>query len=142
MKSQQDVKSMNTGEGDSDRAVSNEVSPRAKRRRFTGEYKRRILEEVDACGHGQLGLIMRREGLYSSHIETWRRQRDAGELAALAPKKRGPKAQERNSLQPQVDRLRRETARLKERLRQAEIIISVQKKISEVLGLPPSEEKS
>ena len=142
MKYQQDMKSMNTSEDENGATASNEVPPRARRRSFTGEYKRRILEEIDACEHGQLGLIMRREGLYSSHIDTWRRQRDAGELVALAPKKRGPKAQERNALQPEVDRLRRETARLQERLRQAEIIISVQKKISEVLGLPPSGEKS
>ena len=104
---------------------STEVHARRTRRAFTADYKRRILDEIDGCEHGQLGLLLRREGLYSSHVETWRRQRDAGELAGLTPRKRGRKAQERNPLQPEVDRLRRETARLQERLRQAEAILGL-----------------
>jgi transposase len=140
MKAQQDMKSTDTSKENTDEAESNEVVSRPTRRVFTAEYKRNILEEVDACEHGHLGLLMRREGLYSSHLETWRRQRDAGELAGLTPRKRGRKAQERNPLQSEIDRLRREAERLRERLRQAEIIISVQKKVSEVLGLTPTEE--
>jgi hypothetical protein len=68
------------------------VTAKAKRRRFTAEYKRRILKEADACDRGELGAL-RREGLYSSHLVEWRRARDAGELAGLTPRKRGPKAQ-------------------------------------------------
>jgi transposase-like protein len=70
-----------------------EVTAKAKRRRFTAEYKRRILKEADACDRGELGALIRREGLYSSHLVEWRRARDAGELAGLVPRKRGPKAQ-------------------------------------------------
>ena len=111
-----------------------EVTERAKRRRFTAEYKLRILREADACkGDGDLGALLRREGLYSSHLTTWRRQRDEIAKAGLKARKRGPKPKD---VDPQVKRLERENARLKERLEQAETIISFQKKLSKLLGIP------
>lgn len=111
-----------------------EVTERATRRRFTAEYKRRILREADACkGNGDLGLLLRREGLYSSHLSTWRRQRDAIARVSLAPKKRGRTAK---PVDPRVKQLRWENARLKRRLERAEAIIEIQKKASELLGIP------
>ncbi len=99
------------------------------RRRFTAEYKAKILAEADACTEpGLLGELLRREGLYSSHLTTWRRQRDDGALAGLTPKRRGGKAKPKNPLADEVTRLQRENDRLKEQLRQAELIIDVQKK--------------
>jgi transposase len=112
-----------------------EVVPRAERRQFSGPYKLRILEEVDRCTErGQIGALLRREGLYSSHLSTWRRQRAAGQLQALSPQKRGPKAREVGA--EELVRLQRENERLRARLEQAEIIIDVQKKLSRLLGLP------
>lgn len=114
-----------------------EVAERAARRRFTAEYKRRVLHEADACaGVGELGGLLRREGLYSSHLTTWRRQREQGTLAALSPKKRGRPATPGSPLARRVAELEREKARLEGRLKQAETIIEVQKKISEILGIP------
>ena len=118
-----------------------EVPEKAKRRRFDAAYKLRILEEADrSTGPGELGELLRREGLYSSHLTTWRRQRDGGPLAALEPKRRGRKAKRRDPLAKENQKLRRLNQRLAERLRQAETIIDVQKKVSEMLGIaPPSE---
>ena len=114
-----------------------EVAERAARRRFTAEYKLRVLHEADACaGAGELGGFLRREGLYSSHLTTWRRQREQGTLAALSPKKRGRPAPPGSPLARRVAELEREKARLEGRLKQAETIIEVQKKISEILGIP------
>jgi transposase-like protein len=87
-------------------------------------------------GPGELGELLRREGLYSSHLTSWRRQRDEGSLAGLAPRRRGRKAKRRDPLAKELDKLRRENQRLVERLRQAETIIDVQKKVSEMLGIP------
>lgn len=111
-----------------------EVSERTRRRRFTATYKLRLLEEADAChAPGQLGALLRREGLYSSHLADWRRQRAAGALAALAPQRRGrPAAPE---LQPELNRLRAENERLTRQLAAAEAIIEIQKKVSALLGL-------
>ena len=112
-----------------------EVLPRAKRRQFSGPYKLRILEEVDRCtGRGQIGALLRREGLYSSHLSKWRRQRAAGQLQALSGQKRGRKAQEVGA--EELVRLQRENERLRARLERAEMIIDVQKKLSRLLGLP------
>ncbi len=121
-----------------ERAIpSPEVLERPVRRRFTLEYKTRILAEADACTEpGMLGELLRREGLYSSHLSTWRRQRDAGALAGLTPKRRGRKAKPKNPLSDEVGRLEREIRRLKEQLRQAELIIDVQEKVSEMLNIP------
>lgn len=118
------------------------VSERSVRRRFTAEYKIRILREADRCNqHGQLGALLRREGLYSSHLTNWRRQRDAGTLAGLAPKRRGRKPAPDAPLIAENQRLKRENQRLTGKLRQTETIIEVQKKLSEILGipLPPSD---
>ena len=118
-------------------APSPEVSERPVRRRFGVEYKARILAEADACTEpGMLGELLRREGLYSSHLSTWRRQRDEGALAGLRPKQRGRKAKPKNPLADEVARLQRENQRLKNQLRQAELIIDVQKKVSEMLNIP------
>jgi transposase len=115
-----------------------EVLPRAKRRRFSAEYKLRILEEVDGCTQrGQIGALLRREGLYSSHLSTWRQQRLLGQLEGLSPKKRGRKPQD--PAVGEAARLRRENERLRARLEQAEMIIDVQKKLSQLLGLTPDE---
>ena len=109
-----------------------EVAPKAQRRQYTAEYKRRILQEYEACTKlGEKGALLRREGLYSSNITNWRRQRERGELAGLASKKPGPKSD------PQAEemaRLKREIAGLRQRLKQAELIIEVQKKVSQILG--------
>jgi transposase-like protein len=118
-------------------APSPEVLEKPVRRRFAVEYKTQILAEADACSEpGMLGELLRREGLYSSHLTTWRRQREEGALAGLTPKRRGRKAKPRNPLADEVARLQRENQRLKEQLRQAELIIDVQKKVSEMLNLP------
>ncbi len=116
---------------------SSEVLEKPVRRRFTVEYKARILAEAEACTQpGLLGELLRREGLYSSHLATWRRQRDEGVLAGLTPKRRGRRAKAKNPLAGEVARLQRENQRLKEQLRQAELIIDVQKKVSEMLNIP------
>ena len=117
-----------------------EVSDRPKRRKFTAEYKLRILRELDACTEpGQKGAILRREGLYSSHVTDWRRLRELGELQGLRPKKTGRPRKKRNPLQPELDRLERENARLQEELRKARLIIDVQKKVASMLGSPSDE---
>jgi transposase len=117
---------------------SSEVSERPRRRRFEAAYKLRVLEEADRCTEpGQLGELLRREGLYASHLNTWRRQRDEGALQGLTPKRRGRKAKRKDAIALENEGLRRENQRLAERLRQAETIIEVQKKVSEMLGTPP-----
>ncbi len=116
---------------------SPEVPEKAVRRRFTGKYKLRILAEAEACTErGALGELLRREGLYSSHLSTWQKQRDEGVLAGLTPKRRGRKAKLKNPLVDEVARLERENERLKTKLRQAELVIDVQKKVSEMLNIP------
>ena len=113
-----------------------EVVAQAKRRRFTAEYKQRILAEADrAKGSGGVGALLRREGLYSSLLTTWRRERDAVILQALAPQKRGPKSK-RDPVAEENQQLRRETERLTEALRKAEIVIDIQKKVAALLGRP------
>jgi transposase len=117
-----------------------EVVPTAKRRRFTKQEKMRILKEADACTEpGELGALLRREGIYSSYLSRWRRARDRGELQALSPKKRGPKSAADHGLTKELAKLRRENERLRGRLAQAEAIIEAQKKLSELLGLNPRE---
>lgn len=114
-----------------------EVTARATRRRFTAAYKLQILRTADACaGAGEVGTVLRRAGLYSSHLTTWRRQRDAGSLAALAPKKRGRPAAPSSPLARRIAELERDNAALTRRLHQAETIIDVQKKLCTLLGIP------
>jgi transposase-like protein len=111
-----------------------EVVPRAKRRQYSAGYKLRIVEEADNCSEpGEIGALLRREGLYSSHLSKWRRQRAEGQLQALIKRKRGRKGQEQAG--KEVEKLRRENERLQVRLQQAELIIEVQKKVSQLLGL-------
>jgi transposase-like protein len=130
--------------GDPERATSPD---RPKRRSFTPEYKLRIVREADAAiasgAEGAVGELLRREGLYSSHLTEWRRQRESGELAGLAAKKRGPKAQ-KNPLADEVARLQRENERMKVELAKANTVIDVQRKVAALLGetLPePTEEE-
>ena len=108
-----------------------EVVPKAVRRRFSAEYKRRILQEASACAPGEIGALLRREGLYSSHLTLWRRQQATGELAGLSAKKRGPKVEAQTR---ELARLKRENERLQVKLQQAEAIISAQKKLAELFG--------
>jgi transposase-like protein len=115
-----------------------EVVEKAGRRRFTAKYKLQVLEEADRCEPGEIGALLRREGLYSSHLTTWRRQRKAGALAALTPHKRGRKGQAKDPQGQRVAELEREVERLRQRLLQAETIIEVQKKVSLLLGIDPS----
>ncbi len=111
-----------------------EVTERAKRRRFTAEYKLRILRKAEACkGDGDVGALLRREGLYSSQLTAWRRQRDEIAKAGLKARKRGPKGK---VVDPQVKQLKRENARLKRRLERVELMLTIQKKASEMLGIP------
>ena len=114
-----------------------EVPVKARRRRFSAQYKKKILEEADACKGkpGAVGALLRREGLYSSHLTTWRKQREKAELDGLAPKKRGRKAKPVNPLARRVRELESETRRLRKQLDKAETIISFQKKLSEMLGI-------
>ena len=110
-----------------------EVTPKAKRRRFNAEYKQHILAEADNCTQpGEIGALLRREGLYSSHLTTWRRQREEGQLQGLSGRKRGRKADPQAA---EVAQLRQENEQLQARLQQAETIIEVQKKLSGLLGL-------
>jgi len=114
-----------------------EVVVRAARRHFTAEYKRRILQEAEGCTQpGQIGALLRREGLYSSYLNSWRHQRQRGELQGLSPAKRGRKADPQAA---QIAQLKRETERLKAQLERAELIIDVQKKVSQMLGLTPTQ---
>ena len=120
-----------------------EVVPTAERRRFTAKEKLRILEEADACTEpGELGALVRREGIYSSYLSRWRRERDRGQLQALSPKKRGPKRPANSEMMKEMAKLRRENERLHARLAQAETIIEAQKKLCEVLGLAPQENET
>jgi len=124
-----------SADGRQSQAPDPEVLPRAERRQFSGQYKLRILEEVDRCTErGQIGALLRREGLYSSHLSKWRQQRAEGQLQALSGQKRGRKAQAVGA--DEFARLQRENERLRARLEQAEMIIDVQKKLSRLLGLP------
>ena len=114
-----------------------EVSEKAKRWQFTAKYKARILREADQCRKpGEVGTLLRREGLYSSHLTAWRKARDRGQLQALSPKKRGRKLEPATVPAKEYDRVRRENERLLQKLEQAELVIDVQKKLSQILGIP------
>jgi len=116
-----------------------EVVPKAKRRTFSAQYKQGILNEYEACTEpGEKGALLRREGLYSSHITTWRRQRERGELDGLTWKKRGP---QKDLQTDKIAQLEKENERLSQRLEQAELIIEVQKKVSQILGLTEAKPK-
>lgn len=120
-------------------SAATEVLVRPLRRRFTAAYNLRVLQAADALREsGQIGALLRRAGLYSSHLTTWRRQRDNGALEARRPQKRGRKARRPEPLLQENDQLRRANHRLRRKLKQAETIIELQKNISELLGIPRS----
>jgi transposase len=125
-----------------------EVLAKAKRRGFTAEYKQRILDEVDrATASGEVGAILRREGLYSSHLTAWRRLRESGELTALEPTKRGPRPKPVTAEDREKRELRKKLAVAEARLKRAEALLDLQKKVSEIFGIelpppPPDEDLS
>lgn len=113
-----------------------EVLAKAARRRFTAEYKRRILKEAERCSRpGEIGALLRREGLYSSHLSAWRAARERGELAGLAPKRRGPRPKPIDARDRRIRALERENRRLAARAERAEALVEVQKKLSQLLGI-------
>ncbi len=113
-----------------------EVPENKPRRKLTAKYKLLILAEADACNQpGQIGALLRREGLYSSSLTTWRRQRKKGLLQAMTPKKRGRKEKQKNPLAKHVAQLENENRRLQLKLKKAELIIEAQKKMAEILGI-------
>jgi len=115
--------------------TDSEVVPRARRRLLSNAEKRRILEAADRCTRpGEIGALMRREGVYSSSLSTWRRQREAADLAALAPQKRGPKPDVSRAEALHIAQLTRENERLKSRLDKAMLVIEVQKKLATLWG--------
>jgi transposase-like protein len=116
-----------------------EVSAKASRRRFTADYKIKIIRQADACPDSKgLGALLRREGLYASNLTTWRKQMNRGVLTALSPKKRGRKESDSSPLQVENEKLRKENSRLERRLKRAELIIDIQKKAAQILGIPLS----
>ena len=136
---------MNTGIMVSPSCSEVEVLAKPERRRFTVEYKMRILREADKCTHpGELGALLRREGLYSSSLSHWRRARDRGDLSGTGIRKRGPEGRLVDRRDRRISELERENRRLKSRLERAEALIDVQKKVSELLGvdLPETDEGS
>jgi len=122
--------------------TSSEVVPHARRRHFSKAEKRRILEAADRCTKpGEIGALMRREGVYSSSLSTWRRQREAADLAALAPQKRGPKVDPNRADTLLIAQLTRDNLRLQSSLDKANLVIEVQKKLAVLLGLATTDDK-
>ncbi len=126
----------NIGPAESGEPPNNETVERPRRRTFAADYKSRILDAVDACEPGAIGKMLRQEGLYSSHLTAWRRERDAGGLAALAPKRRGPALRAGRAERKEIEKLQRKVAALEQRLAHAQVIIDIQKKLHDVLGIP------
>jgi len=121
-----------------------EVVAKAERRRFTAEYKQRILREAAACTKpGEIGALLRREGLYTSHLSAWRQARERGELAGLSPRQRGPQAKRADARDTRIAELERENRQFKARIERAEALLELQKKVSELLGieLPRNEDR-
>ena len=132
---------MSTGLERSGMTVETEVVAKAQRRRFTAAEKLRVLREADGCTKsGELSALLRREGLYSSQLAAWRAARRRGELAGLTPRARGPKAKPVDPRDRKIAELERETRRLQARLERAEGLIEVQKKVSQLLGIPLASE--
>jgi len=121
---------------------SSEVSDRPTRRRFSAAYKLAIVQEADrSTEYGQIGSLLRREGLYHSHLDKWRKLRDAGALDALNPRKRGPKTSAPHHLTKENEQLRRENARLEKKLKKAEMVIEFQKKVAALLEMDPTDDE-
>jgi transposase-like protein len=130
-------------EGWAPAGAETEVVAKARRRRFTAEYKRRIVREADRCTTpGAIGALLRREGLYSSHLTTWRAARDRGELEGLAPRKRGPKAPPPDPMAKKIAEQEREIGKWRKRAERAEALVEVQKKVAALLGTPFDSEPS
>src|SRR5438093_12866078 len=130
------------GVGAAPAGAETEVATRAQRRRFTAEYKRRIVREADRCTKpGEIGALLRREGLYSSHLTTWRAARDRGELEGLSPKKRGPKVAPPDPRDKKIAEQERDIARWQKRAERAEAFVEVQTKVAALLGTPFESEK-
>jgi transposase-like protein len=120
-----------------------EVEVKAGRRRFTTRYKLSILEQADQCQHlGEVGALLRREGLYSSHLSTWRRLRREGALEGLSPRQRGPKPNAAVAEQREIARLQKQVSKLERELEKAHMIIDVQKKLSAMLSTIPKDKNS
>jgi transposase len=120
-----------------------EVDPKAHRRQFSAKYKLDILRRAGGCvAPGALGALLRSEGLYSSHLSTWRKQRDAGELAGLTPKRRGRKRVEVDARDRKIVELQRENAKLTARAERAEALVDLQKKVASLLGTPLGSDRS
>ena len=138
-----EARSAGAGSRDGGRAPDAEVVAKPQRRQFTAAYRLRILEEADGCqSPGEVGQILRREGLYSSHLANWRKARREGSLVALTPKKRGAKPKERNPLVPKVRELEAKVARLEKELHKAHTILDVQEKVAGLLGFSLESEKN
>ena len=132
-----------TGVSPSPAAAETEVLAKAQRRRFSAEYKRRIVREAERCtAAGDVGALLRREGLYSSLLATWRAARDRGELEGLTPKKRGPKVTPPDPRDKKIVEQGREIVRWQKRAERAEALVEVQKKVAALLGTPLDDEKS
>ena len=115
---------------------SRETLEKSGRRNFTAKYKRDVLIEVDACRESEdISALLRREGLYASHLATWRRQREAGEIDGLTPRRRGPKPRPRDERDQKIQSLEGEIAKLRSRAEKAELLVALQKKASEILGI-------
>ena len=138
METPTDLKAEQLTQGKNNAEKNVEVIAKPRRRRFTADFKRRVLAELDGCERGKIGMLLRQHGLYASHIDTWRRQLGEG----LAPKKRGRKPEASRALQAECERMKRENTRLKLELHNARTVIDIQKKISQLLGLPASEDLS
>ena len=124
-------------------APDTEVVAKARRRRFTAQYKQKIVREADRCTHvGEIGALLRREGLYSSQLTSWRGARDRGELEGLAPRQRGPKATPVDPRDRKIVEQDREIVRWKHRAERAEALVEVQKKVAALLGTPLDSERS
>lgn len=129
--------------GSSGETPDPQVKSKTIRRAFTTAYKLSILGQADQCqGHGEVGALLRREGLYSSHLSTWRRLRREGTLQALKNNKRGPKATLDLAVRRELEQLRRRNARLEHELEKARTIIDVQKKLSSILATMPDDKES
>jgi transposase-like protein len=119
---------------------STEVTERPIRRQFTAAYKLSIVQEADRCTEfGQIGAMLRREGLYHSHLDKWRKLRASGDLESLTPRKRGPKSVAPNLLSKEIEQLRRENAKLEKKLKKAQLVIEFQKKVAALLKMPLDE---
>ena len=139
--SRQELEAMVGKEREVEAGQEVEVMAKAQRRRFSAEYKRRVLREADACRRpGEVSALLRREGLYSSHLAAWRAARQRGELAGLGAKRRGPVPQRPDARDQRIAALERELRRAQARAERAEGLVEVQKKVAELLGLelPPN----